>query len=247
VHYTPKPHSRRRGLLIAVGVAVAAIAVVVALPTWRDPAQVAIVDSPSGGARSDAQSESASADGSGSASATVADTGAGSSAPTATSTTTTTPPPPPPPPTTTTTKPKPTTTVKPKPQVPTGTDPAEAEVLAIVNTERSKAGCGALRWNDTLALAARKHSADMAANNYFDHTSQDGRSPFDRMKAEGYTKGGGENIAAGQSTPESVMKSWMESPGHKANILNCKFGELGVGMAKGGSYRIYWTQAFGYA
>ncbi|WP_436494476.1 CAP domain-containing protein [Actinokineospora sp. HUAS TT18] len=245
MHYTPKPQRRRRGLLIAVCVAVAAVAVVVALPTWRDPASVAIVDSPSDGARSDTES-SITPDPARSASATVADAGAASTAPTTTVTTTTAAPPPPPP-TTTTTKPKPTTT-KPKPApVPAGTDPAESEVLTIVNAERSKAGCGPLRWHDTLALAARKHSADMAANNYFDHESLDGRSPFDRMKAEGYAKGGGENIAAGQSTPKSVMESWMNSPGHRANILNCDFKELGVGMAKGGSYRIYWTQAFGYA
>ncbi|GLZ41005.1 CAP domain-containing protein [Actinokineospora sp. NBRC 105648] len=147
-------------------------------------------------------------------------------------------------PTTTTTKPKPTTTTTTK--VP-GASAEEQKVLELVNARRAEAGCKPLRWNDKLGTAARKHSADMAANNYFSHTSQDGRSPFDRIRAEGYTKGGGENIAAGQGTPEAVMTSWMNSAGHKANILNCKFGELGVGVAKGGSYRIYWTQTFGYA
>ncbi|PPK68902.1 CAP domain-containing protein [Actinokineospora auranticolor] len=149
--------------------------------------------------------------------------------------------------TTTTTKPRPTTT-KPQPTttVPGG-QPEEQQVLDIVNARRAEAGCGPLRWNDKLATAARKHSQDMAVRGYFDHTSPDGRTPWDRMRAEGYTKGGGENIAAGQATPDAVMTGWMNSSGHRANILNCSFGELGVGVYRGGSYRIYWTQAFGYA
>lgn len=155
----------------------------------------------------------------------------------------------------TTVEPPPTTTVEPTTTAAPTTTPttttsqipkAETDVLALTNNARRAAGCAPLRWNDKLGVAARKHSADMAARNYFDHTSLDGRSPFDRMKAEGYARAGGENIAAGQATAEAAMKSWMNSPGHKANILNCEFKDLGVGMAKGGSYRIYWTQNFGY-
>jgi uncharacterized protein YkwD len=88
----------------------------------------------------------------------------------------------------------------------------------------------------------------MAVNGYFDHTSPDGRSPFDRMRAAGYAGNlMGENIAAGQPTPAAVMDAWMHSPGHRANILNCQFTEIGVGVSSraGSPYRIYWTQDFG--
>jgi uncharacterized protein YkwD len=88
----------------------------------------------------------------------------------------------------------------------------------------------------------------MAVHRYFDHTSQDGRSPFDRMRGAGY-KGGlmGENIAAGQPTPAAVMDAWMHSPGHRANILNCGYKVIGIGVftLAGSPYRIYWTQDFG--
>ncbi|MFC5286388.1 CAP domain-containing protein [Actinokineospora guangxiensis] len=146
---------------------------------------------------------------------------------------------------TTATTPQPSRTSKPKPA---GTPPADNEsaVLALVNTERADSGCGPVRWNADLADAARAHSVDMAEQDYFDHTSLDGRSPFDRMRAHGYDSPGGENIAAGQRTPESVMESWMTSPGHRANILNCDYTTLGVGIGKGGSYGVYWTQNFGF-
>ncbi|TQM78876.1 uncharacterized protein YkwD [Saccharothrix saharensis] len=123
---------------------------------------------------------------------------------------------------------------------------AEAKVLELTNAERAANGCPALAADDRLAAAARAHSADMAANNYFDHVSQDGRSFVDRVKAAGYPAPGAENIAAGQRTAEAVVKGWMDSPGHRANILNCKLKALGVGMARGGSYGIYWTQNFGW-
>ncbi|GLW93889.1 CAP domain-containing protein [Actinokineospora globicatena] len=149
----------------------------------------------------------------------------------------------------TSSKPTTTTTTKPKPTTTTAGgqngQPEELKVVEIVNARRAEAGCGPLRWNDKLATAARKHSKDMADRGYFDHNSPDGRTPWDRIKAEGYTKASGENIAAGQASPEAVMTSWMNSPGHRANILNCKSTEIGVGMHKGGSYRIYWTQTFG--
>jgi uncharacterized protein YkwD len=143
------------------------------------------------------------------------------------------------------------TTVKPTPGRPTSTNGLtsdEAQVLALVDKERASAGCGALRSNAILVSVARAHSQDMAVHGYFDHTSQDGRSPFDRMRAAGY-KGGlmGENIAAGQPTPAAVMDAWMHSPGHRANILNCGYKAVGIGVSTvdGSPYRIYWTQDFG--
>ena len=124
----------------------------------------------------------------------------------------------------------------------------EAEVLRLVNIERAKVGCKALKADATLAAVARAHSKDMAVNGYFDHNSQDGTTPFQRMSKAGYTYSyAAENIAAGQQTPASVMGSWMNSAGHKANILNCNLTELGVGVwtQKGSPYGIYWTQDFG--
>ena len=123
---------------------------------------------------------------------------------------------------------------------------AEAAVLDLTNAERAANGCPALAADPRLAQAARGHSADMAAQDYFDHRSRDGRGFADRVKAAGHPAPGAENIAAGQRTPEAVVKGWMDSPGHRANILNCKLKSLGVGMARGGSYGIYWTQNFGW-
>ncbi|WP_412541840.1 CAP domain-containing protein [Longispora sp. K20-0274] len=128
------------------------------------------------------------------------------------------------------------------------TDSREAQVLALVNTERKNAGCQALTADSRLAVAARMHSADMIKRSFFDHTNPDGKSPGERIAAAGYSGSlWGENIAAGQRDPASVMKAWMNSPGHKANILNCKFKFLGVGVAEGGGskYGIYWAQEFG--
>jgi len=124
----------------------------------------------------------------------------------------------------------------------------QAEVLALTNEEREAAGCGDLTANDELEQAAQDHAEDMLANNYFDHESQDGTTPFERMTAAGYNwSTAAENIAAGQATPEAVMTSWMNSAGHKANILNCDLTELGVGYAagSGADYGTYWVQDFG--
>jgi uncharacterized protein YkwD len=126
-------------------------------------------------------------------------------------------------------------------------DPAVTEVVRLVNAARSDAGCSPLRVDSRLATAARLHSEDMAQRNYFSHTSLDGRSPWDRMTAQGYTDGSGENIAAGYSTPASVMAGWMNSPGHRANILNCSSTAIGVGVGRNSAstYGTYWTQDFG--
>ena len=105
--------------------------------------------------------------------------------------------------------------------------------------------------NEKLVAAARGHSNDMAINDFFSHTGSDGSSPWDRIERQGYSlASGGENIAAGYSTPASVMDGWMNSPGHRANILNCGFTEIGIGYAyladDTGSvnYHHYWTQDF---
>ena len=122
------------------------------------------------------------------------------------------------------------------------------QVVTLTNAERAKAGCGPLAVNATLTAVAQAHSQDMATNNYFDHNSQDGRTPFDRMTAAGYRYStAAENIAAGQRTPQDVMTAWMNSAGHRANILNCALKQIGVGYATGSSsqYGVYWTQDFG--
>jgi RNA polymerase sigma factor (sigma-70 family) len=120
-----------------------------------------------------------------------------------------------------------------------------AQVVALVNQERAKAGCGALTEDPLLEKAAQDHSDDMAARAFFDHTNPDGADPGQRITAAGYKWSTyGENIAQGQQTAEAVMESWMNSPGHRANILNCSFKDIGVGIHKG-SGGPWWTQDFG--
>ncbi|MDT0378729.1 CAP domain-containing protein [Streptomyces sp. DSM 42041] len=122
---------------------------------------------------------------------------------------------------------------------------AEAQVLSLVNAERAKVGCSPVTADSELAALAEGHSRDMAERGYFSHTTPDGRSPWDRADAAGVDNMGGENIARGQSDAQAVMDAWMNSDGHRANILNCDFRTLGVGahFAQGGPW---WTQAFGY-
>jgi uncharacterized protein YkwD len=108
-----------------------------------------------------------------------------------------------------------------------------------------KPGCQPVTNDPRLAAAARAHAADMAERSYFDHTTPDGVDFATRITRAGYTwSTAGENIAAGQPDPASVMKSWMNSPGHRANILNCDFTNLGVGLAYDGRRTPYWTQDF---
>ncbi|MGW2638189.1 CAP domain-containing protein [Streptomyces sp. NPDC001348] len=148
------------------------------------------------------------------------------------------------------TPPKPTTTsaAPAAPSTPKATATASgavARVVELVNAERAKVGCPALTPNATLTKVAQAHSADMAAHQNMSHTGSDGSSPGDRLTSAGYAWSAyGENVAYGYSTPEQVMAGWMASPGHRANILNCSFKEIGVGLAQPGSY---WTQDFGAA
>lgn len=120
------------------------------------------------------------------------------------------------------------------------------EVVNLVNQERRKAGKSPLRIHSRLNASAQAHSNDMARNNFMSHTGSDGSSPFDRMKRYGYNyRTAAENIAAGQSSPQDVMRSWMNSPGHRKNIINGNFRDIGIGYARGGRYGTYWTQNFG--
>ncbi|MFF1492218.1 sigma-70 family RNA polymerase sigma factor [Streptomyces sp. NPDC058304] len=119
------------------------------------------------------------------------------------------------------------------------------QVIALVNSERAAAGCGPLKEDSQLRAAAQGHSDDMAARDFFAHTNPDGADPGKRTTASGYRWSTyGENIAKGQQTAPSVMDSWMKSPGHRANILNCSFKDIGVGMHTGPGGP-WWTQNFG--
>lgn len=124
----------------------------------------------------------------------------------------------------------------------------EQEILQLVNAARADAGCDPLRLDDQLTAAADGHSEDMAARNYFDHESPDGVGPGQRITDTGYRpRTWGENIAVGYRSAESVMNGWMGSDGHRRNILNCSFEDLGVGYAtnQASNNRPYWTQVFG--
>ncbi|MEU2398547.1 CAP domain-containing protein [Streptomyces pseudogriseolus] len=146
-----------------------------------------------------------------------------------------------------TTAPRPTTPA-PKPTTaspkPTATaSGAVARVVELVNAERAEAACSPVTANSTLNTAAQRHSEDMASTGTMSHTGSDGSDPGQRITRAGYTWSTyGENVAYGYSTPEQVMQGWMTSPGHKANILNCSFKEIGVGLSG-----TYWTQDFGTA
>jgi len=121
----------------------------------------------------------------------------------------------------------------------------ENQVISLVNIERSKVGLSALKANWQLSRVARFKAEDMRDKNYFSHTSPVYGSPFEMMKNFGISfSAAGENIAMGQQTPSSVMTSWMNSPGHRQNILNVNYTEIGVGIAKSSNGSIYWVQQF---
>ena len=142
--------------------------------------------------------------------------------------------------------PTPTPTPVPTPTTPTAPSNSvaayESQVLTLVNVERQKVGLKPLQMDAAVSNVARMKSADMQAKKYFSHTSPTYGSPFDMMKQFGISyRTAGENIAMGQRTPEEVVKAWMNSPGHKANILKADFTHIGVGYVATGSY---WTQMF---
>ena len=136
----------------------------------------------------------------------------------------------------------PPTTKKPAAQSKPGGSLA-VQVVDLVNGERAKAGCGALAEESHLDKAAQDYSDDMSARDFFSHNNPEGVTFDKRIKNAGYPKPGGENIAKGQTSPAQVMESWMNSEGHRANILNCSFTKIGVGVTTAGWY---WVQDFGY-
>ncbi|MFJ5736050.1 CAP domain-containing protein [Streptomyces microflavus] len=122
---------------------------------------------------------------------------------------------------------------------------ARAEVLALVNQERSKVGCSPLTTSAPLTSLAQNFSEDMAARGFFDHTDPDGDTPWDRAAQAGVQGLAAENIARGQADAQAVMDGWMNSEGHRANILNCDYKTIGIGVHEG-SGGPWWTQNFGF-
>lgn len=121
----------------------------------------------------------------------------------------------------------------------------ENKVIDLVNVERAKVGLQPLKANWQVSRVARYKSQDMINKGYFSHTSPTYGSPFTMMESFGIKfSAAGENIAMGQTTPDAVMTAWMNSPGHRSNILNPTYTELGVGLAKDSAGRCYWTQMF---
>jgi uncharacterized protein YkwD len=120
-----------------------------------------------------------------------------------------------------------------------------AKILGLVNQERAKVGCSPLHADSSLNSLAQSFSDEMAARGFFDHTDPDGNTPWDRADKAGVKNLGGENIAQGQADAQAVMDAWMNSAGHRANILNCDYTRLGVGVHYG-SGGPWWTQDFGF-
>jgi uncharacterized protein YkwD len=123
-------------------------------------------------------------------------------------------------------------------------DAYERQSFDLANVSRVKFGKKVFNWNDAVAGTARKHSEDMANNTYFDHENLSGKSPFDRMKDDGikFTRAA-ENIAAGQTSAIFAHSGWMNSLGHRLNVLG-ETTQLGVGVYFGGTMKIYYTQNF---
>ncbi|MEV6436493.1 CAP domain-containing protein [Streptomyces anulatus] len=122
---------------------------------------------------------------------------------------------------------------------------ARSEVLALVNQERAKVGCSPLSTSAPLTSLAQNFSEDMAARGFFDHTDPDGDTPWDRAAQAGVQGLGAENIARGQADAQAVMEGWMNSEGHRANILNCDYKTIGIGVHEG-SGGPWWVQNFGF-
>ena len=133
------------------------------------------------------------------------------------------------------------------PKVGRGLAAQETEVIRLVNVARDRAGCAAVRLNAKLRTAIRLHVRELGTHGdlYISHVSDDGRDFVTRAEQQGYGDPAGENVARGQRTAADVMTSWMNSEGHRANILNCSFKAVGVGAVRGVDGTIVWGQLFG--
>ncbi|MFI5491029.1 CAP domain-containing protein [Actinoplanes sp. NPDC051859] len=133
------------------------------------------------------------------------------------------------------------------PRVASGLPGQESEVIRLVNVERDRAGCGSVNLNTDLRTAMRLHTQELGTHGdlYISHTSDDGRDFGQRAREQGYTDPGGENVARGQRDAADVMDAWMNSPGHRANILNCDFKAIGASATTGVDGTIVWGQLFG--
>ncbi len=129
--------------------------------------------------------------------------------------------------------------------VPNDMKALETEVIRLVNVERAKAGLSALAENSEISRIARIKSEDFINNNYFAHNSPTYGTPFDMLRSYGITfTAAAENIASGQRTAADVMNSWMNSSGHRANILNSTYNQTGVGVARDNNGNLFWTEMF---
>lgn len=147
-------------------------------------------------------------------------------------------------PTTTTPPQEPPPQADPPPAAPVSPDTTlQDQVVTLTNAARQDAGCAPLRVEAGLTASAQGHAQDMAARDYFSHTTPEGVTFDRRIRNAGYARPGAENIAQGSRTAEGVMELWMESPGHRANILNCDLNAIGVGLDQDG---FYWVQNFGF-
>jgi uncharacterized protein YkwD len=133
----------------------------------------------------------------------------------------------------------------PRPSMSKADQALASEVVQLVNAERRLARCKPVRVDAKLATAALGHSDDMARRGYFNHNTAEGVDPWQRARAAGYQDPTSENIAMGYQTARAVMVGWMDSSGHRANILDCKSGAMGVGIARNSAGTPYWTQLFG--
>ena len=113
-------------------------------------------------------------------------------------------------------------------------DPEIRELVRLVNAKRRSVGCQELKWDNRLAAVALAHSRDMVSRKFFSHTNPDGKDPFDRLRdANLRFSAAAENIAIGLSTGGEVFHTWLQSPGHRGNMLDCRYTRHGIGKADG--------------
>ncbi len=126
-------------------------------------------------------------------------------------------------------------------------DDLAQQVLTLINIERARVGVAPLSWDPTLAGIAEDFACTMAAQDFFDHVNPaNGEGPAERAIEGGYEFFGiGENLAGGQTTAAAAVEGWLDSPGHRDNLLSPEWRETGIGVRRGGSLRIYWVQEFG--